>query len=280
MISYKRRKQIIDALIQLFTILVVLLMLFPIIWLYLTAFKPQSEMFGHPMDILPRTITLDNFGRIWNAVGFQQAFWNSLIVASVSSGISITISIMAAFSLSRFRYPLRNAFSIVILGMQMLPGIVIVVPLILVLRQLQLTNNITGLTISYLLLQLPIAVWLLKGYMDDIPVEIDEAALIDGASYWQLLVRIILPLMIPATVAVGAFAFMLAWGEYVFALGLITSTSARTLPLALQAAFGQYTIDWGMLTAGGAIIALPPTILFIFFQRYLVGGLVSGSVKG
>lgn len=280
MILYKHRKLIIDGFIQLFTILVVLVLLFPIIWLYLTALKPQSEMFGHPMDLLPSSITFDNFARIWNAVGFQRAFWNSLIVSSVSSGITITISIMAAFSLSRFRYPLRNTFSIIILGMQMLPGIVIVVPLILVLRQLQLTNSITGLTISYLLIQLPIAVWLLKGYMDDIPVEIDEAALIDGASYWQLLLRIIIPILVPAIVAVGAFAFMLAWGEYVFALGLITSTDSRTLPLALQAAFGQYTIDWGMLTAGGAIIALPPTILFIFFQRYLVGGLVSGSVKG
>lgn len=280
MTSHKHRRQITDALVQAFTVLMVLLMLFPIIWLYLTALKPGGEMFGHPLDLLPRAITFDNFARIWDAVGFQQAFWNSLLVASVSSGITIVISLMAAFSLSRFRYPLRGPLSIVILGMQMLPGIVIIVPLILVLRQFNLTNSIVGLMISYLLIQLPVAVWLLKGYMDDIPVEIDEAALIDGASYWQLLIYIVLPIMVPATVAVAAFAFMLAWGEYVFALGLITSTEARTLPLALQAAFGQYTVDWGMLTAGGAIIALPPTVLFIFFQRYLVGGLVSGSVKG
>jgi len=162
----------------------------------------------------------------------------------------------------------------------MLPGIVIVVPLIVILRQLQLTDNLLGLTAAYLLLGLPLAVWMLKGYMDDIPPELDEAATLDGASPVQVLLQVIMPLMAPATVAVGAFAFLLAWGEYLFATSLLTSTEVRTLPLALQAAFGQYTIDWGMLTAGGVIISLPPAVLFLFFQRYLVGGLTTGGVKG
>lgn len=280
MLTPKTRKRVIDWGLQALAILVVAAMLFPILWLYLTSLKPQGQMFDHPLAIIPQTFTLENFGRIWNTVGFPQAFVNSLVVSVVSSTVATVLSVLAAFSLSRFEYRLKNTFSLVILGMQMLPGIVIVVPLIIILRGVGLTNHPAGLMVSYLLLQMPVAVWMLKGYMDDIPVEIDEAALIDGANYLQLLRTIIVPLLLPAIVAVGAFAFMLAWGEYIFALALITSTDARTLPLALQNAFGQFQIDWGMLTAGGAIIAMPPTVLFIFFQRFLVSGLISGSVKG
>jgi ABC-type glycerol-3-phosphate transport system permease component len=266
--------------LDLLAILVVGVLIFPVLWLYLTALKPASEMFNGPWDIIPREVTFDNFRRIWDAVGFQTAFRNSLVVAAVSSIIVTLAGLGAAYSLSRFRYRLQPVFSGAILAVQMLPGIVIVVPLIVILRQLQLTDSLTGLTIAYLLLGLPIAVWMLKGFMDDIPPELDEAATLDGASPLQILLQVIMPLMAPATVAVGAFAFLLAWGEYLFALSLLTSTEVRTLPLALQAAFGQFTIDWGMLTAGGVIISLPPAVLFLFFQRYLVGGLTAGGVKG
>jgi ABC-type glycerol-3-phosphate transport system permease component len=274
------RKRLTAWLLQWVTILLVGVMLFPLLWLYMTALRPEGQMFGHPLDIFPREITFENFRSIWNAVGFQDAFRNSLVVASVSSLITTVISMLAAFSLSRFRYPLKSVFSLAILGMQMLPGVLIVVPLIVILRQLKLTNTLEGLVMVTLMAQLPVAVWMLKGYMDEIPKDFDEAALIDGASYLGVLWRVVLPLILPAIVAIAAFAFILSWGEYVFALSLITSTDKKTLPLALQAAFGQYTIDWGMLTAGGVIISLPPTILFVIFQRYLVGGLTAGGVKG
>lgn len=277
----KRSRQRLRSLgLDLVSILVVGTLIFPILWLYLTALKPASQMFSSPFAIFPTEITFANFDRIWSALGFQIAFRNSMIVAGASSLIVTLAGLGAAYSLSRFRYRLQPAFSGVILAVQMLPGIVIVVPLIVILRQVRLTDSLLGLTISYLLLGLPIAVWMLKGFMDDIPPELDEAATLDGASPLQILMQVIMPLMAPATVAVGAFAFLLAWGEYLFALSLLTSTESRTLPLALQAAFGQFTIDWGMLTAGGVIISLPPAVLFLFFQRYLVGGLTSGGVKG
>lgn len=266
--------------LDLLAILVVGVLVFPILWLYLTSLKPPGQMFDGPFALLPTEPTLANFGRIWEAVGFRGAFRNSLIVAGASALVVTIAGLGAAFSLSRFRYRFRGLFSAAILAVQMLPGIVIVVPLIVILRRLALTDSLLGLTITYLLLGLPISVWMLKGYMDDIPRELDEAATIDGASSVQILWQVIMPLMAPATVAVGAFAFLLAWGEYLFALSLITSTESKTLPLALQAAFGQYTIDWGMLTAGGVIISLPPAVLFLFFQRYLVGGLTTGGVKG
>jgi len=274
------RKRWVQVGLDLLTILLVLILIFPIIWLYLASIKPRSDIFGDPLKIWPTTVTLDNFSRIWNAVGFQAAFRNSLIVSSASALVVTITALFAAFSLSRFDYRGRSFFSGAILAVQMLPGIITVVPLIATLRKLHLTDSLFGLTIAYLLVGLPIAVWMLKGYLDDIPREFDEAAVIDGASTIQVLWQIILPLMAPATVAVGAFAFLLAWGEYLFALSLITSTESKTLPLALQTAFAQYTVDWGMLTAGGVIISLPPALLFVFFQRYLVGGLTAGGVKG
>lgn len=270
------RAYALDAL----TIIVVGVLVFPIIWLYATSLKTRADMFGDPLHIIPTAITFENFSRIWHAVGFQTAFANSLIVASASSVIVTVAALFAAFSLSRFRYQGRGLVAGLILAVQMLPGIIIVVPLIVTLRELNLTDRLLGLTIAYLLLGLPVAVWMLKGYMDDIPKDLDEAAYIDGASTLHVLWQILIPLMAPATVAVGAFAFLLAWGEYLFAVSLITSVDAKTLPLALQAAFDQYTIDWGMLTAGGVIISIPPTLLFMFFQRYLVGGLTTGGVKG
>lgn len=269
-----------NLLLDLLTISVTFILLFPIIWLYLASVKPATQLVGNPLQILPSSITFDGYRRMWNAVGFQAAFRNSLVVAGITAVIVTIIALAAACSLSRFRYRARGAFSGAILAMQMLPGIVILVPLIIILQRLSLTNSLQGLIVVYLLIGLPISVWMLKGYMDDIPPDLDEAALIDGANYFQVLYYVLLPLMAPATVAVGAFAFMLCWGEYLFALSLITSTETKTLPLALQAAIGQYTIDWGMLTAGGVIISLPPAILFMFFQRWLVGGLTSGGVKG
>jgi len=279
MVGYGQRRWVRTGL-DLLTIAFVLVLVFPIIWLYFASVKPRDAIFGAPLKIWPSTVTFENFSHIWNAVGFQIAFRNSLIVSSVSELTVTVAALFAAFSLSRFDYRGRSLFSGAILAVQMLPGIITVVPLIATLRKLHLTDSLLGLTLVYLLIGLPIAVWMLKGYLDDIPKELDEAAVIDGANTAQVLWQIIMPLMAPATVAVGAFAFLLAWGEYLFALSLITSTSAKTLPLALQTAFAQYTVDWGMLTAGGVIISLPPAILFVFFQRYLVGGLTSGGVKG
>ena len=269
-----------SSLLTIVTIVFVMVYLFPIIWLYLAAIKPPQDVVGAPLDLLPRSVTLDNFVRMWQAVGFQAALRNSLVVSLVTAVITTTIALMTAFSLSRFRYRLRGVFATTILAMQMLPGIVMVVPLIVILRGLRLTDTMIGLMFAYLLLGLPVAVWMLKGYMDEIPLALDEAAMMDGAMPWQVLTFVIIPLMAPATVAVAAFAFMLAWGEYLFALALITSVDAKTLPLALQAALGRYTIDWGMLTAGGVLISIPPTLLFIYFQRYLISGLTTGGVKG
>lgn len=278
--SVRTRKAVVSALLDLLTIVLVFLLIFPVIWLFLTAIKTQEDMFGDPYSLIPHSVTFDNFTRMWHSAGFQDAFKNSFIVAGCTAVIVTSVAFAAAFSLSRFQYGLNGTFANMILAVQMIPGIVLVVPLIGTLRRVHLTDNLFGLILTYLLIGLPIATWMLKGYLDEIPRDLDEAALVDGASSTQVLRQILFPLMAPASVAVGAFVFLLSWGEYLFAVSLITSTDKKTLPLALQGAFGQYSVDWGMLLAGGAIICLPPALLFIFFQRFLVGGLTAGGVKG
>ncbi|MEO1225947.1 MAG: carbohydrate ABC transporter permease, partial [Pseudomonadota bacterium] len=139
---------------------------------------------------------------------------------------------------------------------------------------------LTGLAITHLTLGLPIAVWMLRGYIAEVPVELEEAAMIDGCSRLGAMVRVVLPLVAPAIVAVATFAFVLSWGEYLLALALITSTDVKTLPLALQALFDPYSFSWGEVMAGGVIIALPAIILFQIVRRYMIGGLVAGGVKG
>jgi ABC-type glycerol-3-phosphate transport system permease component len=279
-ITRRQRQHLMSRVLDGVTVLFVLILIFPIIWLFLTAFKPQDQMFDNPWLVWPRSVTLENFRSIWDAIGFKIAFRNSLIVSSITSVVVTSVAMAAAFSLSRFRYRLSGTFAGMILALQMIPGIVLVVPLITTMRKVHLTDNLQGLVVAYLLIGLPVAVWMLKGYLDDIPRDLDEAALVDGATQIQVLRHILLPLIAPAATAVAAFVFLMAWGEYLFAVSLITSTDFKTLPLALQAAFGQYSIDWGMLIAGGAIISLPPALLFMFFQRYLVGGLTAGGVKG
>ena len=278
--SRRQRQHLASRALDALTVAFVLVLIFPIIWLFLTAFKPQDQMFDNPWLVWPRSVTLDNFSSIWNSLGFKVAFRNSLIVSALTSLIVTSVAMGAAFSLSRFRYRLSGTFAAMILALQMIPGIVLVVPLITTMRKVHLTDNLQGLVVAYLLIGLPVAVWMLKGYLDDIPRDLDEAAMVDGATQIQVLRHILLPLIAPAATAVAAFVFLMAWGEYLFAVSLITSTDYKTLPLALQAAFGQYSIDWGMLIAGGAIISLPPALLFMFFQRYLVGGLTAGGVKG
>jgi len=278
--SRRQRQRLASRALDALTVAFVLVLIFPIIWLFLTAFKPQDQMFDNPWLVWPRSVTLDNFSSIWNSLGFKVAFRNSLIVSALTSLIVTSVAMGAAFSLSRFRYRLSGTFAAMILALQMIPGIVLVVPLITTMRKVHLTDNLQGLVVAYLLIGLPVAVWMLKGYLDDIPRDLDEAAMVDGATQIQVLRHILLPLIAPAATAVAAFVFLMAWGEYLFAVSLITSTDYKTLPLALQAAFGQYSIDWGMLIAGGAIISLPPALLFMFFQRYLVGGLTAGGVKG
>lgn len=268
------REMVLDAV----TIVVLLLLLAPVIWIFLGSIKPEPDiMSGNPW---PTRVTFDHYIAIWNKEGFLTALRNSLIVGLVVAVITTLLAAPAAYSLSRFDYRGRNLFSLLILGTQTLPAVAVLVPLVVIIRQLGLTNTLTALIFIHLALGLPIAVWMLKGYIDAIPRDLEEAAMVDGCGRFGAMARIVLPLIRPALVAVGTFAFVLSWGEFVIALAIVSKAEVRTLPLALQSLFDPYQFSWGTVMAGGVVIALPAVLLFFIFRKQLVGGLLAGGVKG
>ncbi len=272
------RDRLAQVALDALTLLVAVLLLFPILWVAVSSFKPEGDILA--AGLIPRALTLEHYRAVLGEAAFVRALGNSLIVGLASALIAIAVALPAAYALARFQFRGREQLGLLVLSTQMLPSVAILVPLVVIMRTLELSNTLTGLVITHLTLGLPIAVWMLRGYFDSIPRDLEEAAWIDGASQTQALLRIVLPLMAPAVVAVATFAFVLSWGEYVLALSLVSSTQSKTLPLALQALFDPYSFSWGQVMAGGVIIAVPAVALFLIFRRYLIGGLVSGGVKG
>ena len=267
-----------NALLDGLTVLVVGLVLLPIIWVFVASIKPNPDILSG--GFLPSRITFEHFDAILAKTAFLVALKNSLIVGLAVAIVTTLLALPAAYALSRFVFSGRDLFAVLILGTQMLPSVAVLVPIVVLIRQIGLTNTLSALVFTHLALSLPIAVWMLKGYIDAIPRELEESALIDGCGRFGAMWRIVVPLIRPAVVAVATFAFVLSWGEFIMALALISKTEVKTLPLALQALFDPYSFSWGEVMAGGVVIALPTIILFLLFRRQLVGGLLAGGVKG
>lgn len=274
----RAKARLIHTLLDALTVSLVFLLLFPILWVFVSSVRPDPDIMSG--TLLPQRITLDHYVNILSNTNFLLAMRNSLIVGLSSAVVATLVALPAAYSLARFRYWGHGPLGLVILMTQMIPGVAILVPIVVVLRNLGLTNTLTGLAITHLTLGLPIAVWMLRAYIEDIPATLEEAALIDGCSRLGALRWVLFPLISPAVVAVGTFAFVLSWGEYLLALSLMSSTARRTLPLALQALFDPYSFSWGQVMAGGVLISLPAILVFGIFRRYIVGGLLAGGVKG
>jgi ABC-type glycerol-3-phosphate transport system permease component len=258
-------------------IVAAVIFLAPIVWMYVASLRPDYDI--RSGGVIPTRLTLVNFQNLFGLGVVQQAFLNSTIVAAISSVVVTIVATLAAYSLSRFSFrgkPLAGG--LLIIG-QLVPGLVVLVPLIVAFRQLGLTDSLAGLTIAHLTLGIPIAVLLLRNYLADIPVSLEEAAIVDGCTRIGALFRIVLPLLKPALAAVTAFSFILSWGEYVLALSLITTEGTKTLPLAMQSLFALHNTDLGLVMAFGVVISLPVGILFMFIQRSFVSNLGTGGVK-
>ncbi|GLQ55601.1 carbohydrate ABC transporter permease [Devosia nitrariae] len=252
----------------------------PFIWMVSISFKPEQEVFSKTLSILPRNPTLANYQMIFDFVPYPRFFMNSMIVAIVSTVCSLVASTLAGYSFSRFRYKGRSSLAFLVLSTQMFPLVTGIIPLYLVFSKLGLINTYWALFVAYVAFTIPFCTWMLKGFFDTIPREIEEAAVIDGCSRLEVLVRIVLPLSIPALVATSVFCFILSWNEFLYATVLTTSNDVRTLPAALGIMIGQGYTQWGGLNAAGVLTTLPVIIVFVFFQRYLVDGLTAGATKG
>lgn len=252
----------------------------PFIWMVSISLKPETEVFAREISLFPREPTLANYEMVFQAAPYVRYFFNSLLVAVVTTLGSIVVSTLAAYAFSRFRFRGRDLIAFLILATQMFPLVTGIIPLYLIFSKLGLINTYWCLFIAYVAFTIPFCTWMLKGFFDTIPREIEEAAIIDGCSRLQVLWWIVLPMSVPALVATGVFCFILSWNEFLYATVLTTSDTVRTLPAALGQMIGQGYTQWGGLNAAGIMTTLPVVIFFLLFQRYLVSGLTAGAMKG
>ncbi len=255
--------------------------LFPYSWILSTSFKNFSEIFTIPIRVIPKHFTLENFGAvIYGQMHFGQKFINSLIVTLATTVVSLMISTPCAYALARFRMRGRRILLKTILVSQMIPIAVLLIPLYMVIVKIRLMNTFTSLVMANLTFSVPFVVWVLYGFFGRLPIEVEESALIDGASRFQTLTRVVIPSAAPGLAAAAAFTFISAWQEYMFALTFIDSQRKFTLPIALTSFIGQYGTQWGNLMAASLLVTLPVIVLFFGIQKLMVKGLTAGAVKG
>jgi arabinogalactan oligomer / maltooligosaccharide transport system permease protein len=275
------------AMVLIYAGLIVLCacVLYPVMLVCKKAFEPGRHFALSPSPI-PETVTLDHFRELFGARGghgellFMRHTLNSVVVAVSTTVVGVVLSCTAAYALSRFRFPGRKAGLTSFLVVQMFPATLLLLPLYVILDKLGLLNSIVGLVLVYSTTAIPFCVWTLKGYFDTLPRELEEAARIDGASQWMIFRKIILPLTRPGIAVTALFSFMTAWNEFIMASTFMTDESRYTLPVLIQSSVGQFSADWGLFAAGAVVTSLPVMIAFYVLQKYLVGGLTAGAVKG
>ncbi|MCP4869173.1 MAG: sugar ABC transporter permease [Proteobacteria bacterium] len=253
--------------------------LYPVLWVVKMAVTPGEE-FGLSANPFPTTVSLVNFETLLSEPLFWRQLLNSIIVAGITTVLGVALACSAAYAFSRFEFPGREASMNGLLVTQMFPGVIMAIPLYILLDVTGLLNSLSGLALCYATTSIPFCVWMLKGYFDTIPTELEQAAVIDGASQWTIFTKIILPLSRPAVAVTALFSFMTAWNEFILAATFMSKEEAFTLPVALQAYVGDRSTDWGLFAAGAILVSLPVMALFFLLQKQLVEGLTAGSVKG
>lgn len=276
----RRMKIKLKKLILYFVICVILFfILFPIYWTFVNSLKPIEEIRSQSARIIPVHPTLDNYRSVTRRTEFQRYLLNSFIVTTAVVLLSIVISIFTGYALSRYTFFGKQAFSIGLLASQTLPPILLIIPLFLILRKFGLVDSYQGLTLTYLTIVLPFSSWMLRGYFDTLPIELEQAAMIDGCSRVGTIFRIVLPLSAPGVAAVAIFSFILAWQDYLFALTVMTSQKMMTATVGIASFIGAEEIKWGQMGAFASIMIAPTIVFFIFVQKFVVQGLTMGAVK-
>jgi arabinogalactan oligomer/maltooligosaccharide transport system permease protein len=251
---------------------------FPVVWLILTSIKPRDgwqsttvKIFDHP--------TLGNYDDVLTQTSFLRWMLNSLLVAAATTVICVVIAATTGYAISRFRFPGMGSVMWMLLVTQMFPVAILIVPLYNLMARLNLINQFPGLVIAYLTAAVPFSAWMLKGYFDTIPIEIDEAGQLDGLTPFGTFWRLILPLAKPGVAVAGFYSFITAWGEVAYATAFMTGDKKYTLAVGLQQFVGQQKAEWGLMTASSVMIAAPAAVIFLLVQRHLVTGLTSGATK-
>lgn len=260
-------------------VLVAIAILFPVYYMFIISLKVPKDIYRTP-SLLPLNATLKNYEDLLLEDGFLVNIRNSLVVAGSATFVSVLFSSMAAYSLVRLRYLYQNWIGRLILFTYLTPSALLFIPLSVIVARMQLGNTLHGLIFIYLTFAAPLSTWLLMGYFKSIPVELEEQAMVDGATRLQAFYRILLPLTAPGLVAVSVFTFTAAWNELLFALIFITSPDLQTVPVAISRLITGDVFRWGLIMAGSMLAALPVMVLYYLAQRFVVQGLAAGAVKG
>lgn len=264
--------------VELPILVIIAFALAPYLWMILTSIKPDAELTRAPITYLPGAATLDHYRTLLGRTSFGGNLVNSLIVALGTVALGLAVSVPAAYAFSRFRFPGRKWLLVQFLTINMIPVVLLIIPLFVLMRKLGLLDTHAGIVLGHATFAIPFSVWMMTSYFNALPMELDEAATMDGASRMETLLKVILPLALPGIVTTGIYIFVTSWNEYLFAM-MLSGQSVRTVTVALQLFIGEFTVQWGLLTAGGTLVAIPVTILFLVVQKRLVGGLTAGAVK-
>jgi len=276
----KRRRIGRSALVYACGLFFVFFSVVPLIWGLSTALKTMHDQYSFPPKWIPDPITFEHFISVLNNKAIIRGFFNTLIVSSSTTTIALVVGVLGGYGFSRFRFPGRNTLLWSVLFTQLFPRVVVIVPFFITLRNLNLMNTLPGLVLVYLMVVFPVSIWLVKGFFDKIPVEIEEAAVVDGCTIPRLLWQIAVPMSKPALVAVAMYAFILAWNEFLFALVFTQGLDKRPLSVALAFFIDENGIRWGELMAASLLMSIPAVTVFAVSQRLLVRGLSEGAVKG
>lgn len=253
---------------------------FPFVWMATTAFKPSQELLYWPPRFLPEEATLANIVRLFEQTRFLDYFRNSVFVASATVLLTLAVATPGAYGLTRFRFRGRETIAATILFTYMFAPIMIIIPFYVMIRHLGIANTHLALILGYTAFSMPFALWMLRTFFQAIPLDLEEAALTDGAGRVRAVVYVILPMALPGIIATGIFTFILAWNDYIFVRILITSDELKTLPVGIADLYNSSVIDWGMIMSSAMLVIVPVVIVFSYIQKFLVASWGSGGVKG
>ncbi len=266
---------------NLFAWSVVLIVTFPLLWMILTSVKPQFELFRIPPTFWPEQITFEHYARLLFETPFLTYMRNSLILGFATTILVVVVATLGAHSLVRFRYPGRERLAQLVLFTYLLPSVVLLLPLYLMMVWLGVANTLFSLVIAYTTFALPYALWLLRSFMQGIPDDLEAAALVDGATRMEAFIDVILPQALPGIISTSLFTFILAWNEYLYALVLVNTDTARPLTTGVMSMLvSAFNIEWSLLMAAAVMMSLPLIVIFAFLQKYLTRGFGAGGVKG